>query len=124
MRICAIPRLADRVVTALCFVGRPERVRPRAFGLPIYNDVGTIAWDAQTQSGKCRCAATHVRERRGSHRADGAGGGTRTPTGLAALRIFLPATAFAASRAPRTAAQRPEFVGWTIPSPCSGRAGG
>ena len=27
----------------------------------------------------------------------GAGGGTRTPTGLAALRIFIPATAFAAA---------------------------
>jgi hypothetical protein len=30
-------------------------------------------------------------------RRGGAGGGTRTPTGIAALRIFLPATAFAAS---------------------------
>lgn len=34
----------------------------------------------------------------------GAGGGTRTPTGIAALRIFIPATAFAAL-APHTDAE-------------------
>jgi hypothetical protein len=48
----------------------------------------------------------------------GAGGGTRTPTGIAALRIFLPATAFAALALPHAGG----FVVWTIPSPCSGQA--
>src|SRR5260370_33322129 len=45
----------------------------------------------------------------------GAGGRSRTGTGLAALRIFVPATAFAARSLRRIA---PEGFGvWTIPSP-------
>src|SRR5262245_60665186 len=36
----------------------------------------------------------------------GAGGGTRTPTGISALRIFVPATAFAARAAALIAPRR------------------
>jgi hypothetical protein len=69
-------------------------------------DVGTTAWYAQTIGARAEPTSRTSRPIP-ALTADGAGGGTRTPTGLAALRIFLPATAFAASRAPhRCAAPR------------------
>jgi len=54
-------------------------------------------------------------------RRGGAGGGTRTPTGIAALRIFLPATAFAALAPPVT---RGRVCGLDYPFTVLGRAGG
>lgn len=51
-----------------------------------------------SRGGRWRVPATRSPCRQSRSLMAGAGGGTRTPTGLAALRIFLPATAFAAAR--------------------------
>jgi len=69
---------------------------------------------------RCRCwARAHGGPMQGGGWCCGAGGGTRTPTGIAALRIFVPATAFTASSSWSGTGRG--FVVWTIPSPCSGR---
>src|SRR5690242_3354803 len=57
---------------------------------------GGVPWRLSTQVAARRGNVGQRRARKLQPRRRGAGGGTRTPTGIAALRIFLPATAFTA----------------------------